>query len=91
MQRQQHVDAGVIDAVLRLIGGVFFATRDVAGSQAATTAIESLRNFGDVNSDSRDCYALCHALADAQEDALPKGARVDEKPTLASQGSQLPI
>ena len=68
--RRQHVNVGVVDAVLRLIGGVFFATCDIAGPQAATAAIESLRRFGDVNSDNRDCHALCHALADPQEDAL---------------------
>jgi hypothetical protein len=68
--RRQHVNVGVVDAVLRLIGGVFFATCDIAGPQAAAAAIESLRRFGDVNSDNRDCHALCHALADAQEDAL---------------------
>ena len=69
MQRQ-HVDAGVIDALLRLIGAVFFATCDIAGDKAAAAAVESLRSFGDVNSDNLDCHALCHALADAQEDAL---------------------
>ena len=68
--RRQHVDADVIDALLRLIGGVFFATCDIAGDRAAAAAVESLRSFGDVNSDNRDCYALCHALADAQEDML---------------------
>lgn len=68
--RRQHVNVGVVDAALRLIGGVFFATCDIAGPQAAAAAIESLRRFGDVNSDNRDCHALCHALADAQEDAL---------------------
>ena len=67
---RQHVDAGVIDAVLRLIGGVFFATCHIAGPQAAAEAVENLRSFGDVNSDNRDCYALCHSLADAQEEAL---------------------
>jgi hypothetical protein len=39
-------------------------------AQAAAVAVERLRSFGDVNSDNRDCYALCHALADMQEDAL---------------------
>jgi hypothetical protein len=55
---------------LRLIGGVFFATFDIAGDKAAAAAVESLRSFGDVNSDNRNCHALCHALADAQEDML---------------------
>jgi hypothetical protein len=68
--QEKHIDAGVIDAVLRLIGGVFFATCDIAGPKAAAAAAESLRRFGDINLDSRDCYVLCHALADAQEDAL---------------------
>jgi hypothetical protein len=67
---RQHIDVGVVDAVLRLIGGVFFATCDIAGPQAAAAAIESLRRFGNVNSDNRDCHTLCHALADAQEDVL---------------------
>ena len=65
-----YLDACLIDAILRLIGGVFFATCDIAGTRAAAAAVESLRSFGDVNSDNRDCYALCHALADAQEDIL---------------------
>jgi hypothetical protein len=72
---RQHVDAGVIDAVLRMIGGVFFATCDIAGPQAAAHAIESLRSFADMNADNRDCYSLCHALADAQENALHRGDR----------------
>ncbi len=68
--RQQHFDAHLVDAILRLVGGVFFTTCDIAGPQAAAVAVERLRSFGDVNSDNRDCYALCHALADMQEDAL---------------------
>jgi hypothetical protein len=32
--RGQHVNVGVVDAVLRLIGGVFFATCDIAGGRA---------------------------------------------------------
>jgi hypothetical protein len=67
---RQHIDAGVIDAVLRLIGGVFFAQCDGGGPEHAARAVEGLRRFADVNSDDRDCRALCHALADAQEDAL---------------------
>lgn len=67
---QQEANAQIVDAILRLIGGVFFATCDIAGDKAAAAAVESLRNFGDVNSDNRDCYTLCHALADAQEDML---------------------
>ena len=68
--RQQHFDAHLVDAILRLVGGVFFTTCDIAGPHAAAVAVERLRSFGDVNSDNRDCYALCHALADMQEDAL---------------------
>ncbi len=70
---RQHVDAGVIDAVLRLIGGVFFAQCDGGGPEHAARAIEGLRRFADVNSDNQDCHSLCHALADAQEDALHAG------------------
>ena len=66
----QQANAHIVDAILRLIGGVFFVTCDIAGPQAAAAAAESLRRFGDVNSDNRDCHALCYALADAQEDAL---------------------
>ena len=67
---RHHLDSHLVDAILRLVGGVFFTTCDIAGPQAAAVAVERLRSFGDVNSDNRDCYALCHALADMQEDAL---------------------
>ena len=45
---QQEANAQIVDAILRLIGGVFFATCDIAGDKAAAAAVESLRNFGDV-------------------------------------------
>jgi hypothetical protein len=67
---RHHLDSHLVDAILRLVGGVFFTTCDIAGPQAAAVAVERLRSFGDVNSDNRDCHALCHALADMQEDAL---------------------
>ena len=67
---QQEANAQIVDAILRLIGGVFFATCDIAGPRAAAVAVKRLRSFGDVNSDNSDCHALCHALADAQEDML---------------------
>jgi hypothetical protein len=67
---RHHLDSHLVDAILRLVGGVFFTTCDIAGPQAAAVAVERLRSFGDVNSDNHDCHALCHALADMQEDAL---------------------
>jgi hypothetical protein len=69
MSRQHQVDTSVIDAILRLIGGVFFAQCDASPNHAAE-AIKSLRRFGDINFDNRECFALCHSLADAQEDAM---------------------
>jgi hypothetical protein len=67
---RHHLDSHLVDAILHLVGGVFFTTCDIAGPQAAAVAVERLRSFGDVNSDNHDCHALCHALADMQEDAL---------------------
>lgn len=63
-------DAKLTDAILRLMGGIFFAHCDTGDRDHAAKAIESLRRFGDINSDNPYCFALCHSLADAQEDAL---------------------
>ena len=63
----KRIDPVLVDAILRIIGGVFFAHCD--GGNAAK-AVESLRRFGDINSDNPACYSLCQSLADAQEDAL---------------------
>jgi len=63
-------DAALTDALFRVIGGVFFSSCDGAGPEYASRAVHGLRRFAEQNSDNQDCYTMCHALADAQEDAL---------------------
>ena len=68
--RYHRGDAALTDALFRMIGGIFFSSCNSAGPEYATRAIQWLRRFAERNSDNQDCYTLCHALADAQEDAL---------------------
>jgi hypothetical protein len=71
MARRHHKsDAALTDALFRMIGGVFFSSCDGAGPEYAARAVQGLRRFAEQNSDNQDCYTLCHALADAQEDTL---------------------
>ena len=41
---RHHLDSHLVDAILRLVGGVFFTTCDIAGPQAAAVAVERLRS-----------------------------------------------
>ena len=67
-RRSPEIDNALLDAVPRLIGGVYFAVCD--GGVDAAKAVESLRRFADINSDNRSCFDLCHSLADAQEEEM---------------------
>jgi hypothetical protein len=68
MRRSPEIDSAQLDTILRLIGGVYFAVCD--GCVDAAKAVESLRRFADINADNRNCFTLCHSLADAQEHEL---------------------
>jgi hypothetical protein len=64
----KQLDPVLVDAMLRMIGGVFFASCDSGAD--VDKAIDSLRRFAAINFDNPACFKLCHSLADAQEDAI---------------------
>ena len=63
------MDQQLLDAILRLVGGVWFSYCDAAGPEHAAKAIEALYNFGSLNADNPHCAMLCAKLARAAQES----------------------
>jgi len=67
---QDSDDNRFAQALVRSVGGVFFAMCDAVDPGTAARAVERLRDFADRSADNRDVVEICHAMATAQDRAL---------------------